>query len=167
MARRISLPALAAALLGAAFAQSEAPLRLVLTQSLVTTIKEDGKDVERLVSSPKSVRPGDVLTQDIAVSNLVDRSLRNIRVPVPVPANTVYVGSATESANRFETQFSADGGKTFARAPLRKTVTVTENGKAVTKEVVIAPSEYTNVRWVIPELKKDESLKLGFRVKVK
>lgn len=167
MARRTTLPFLSLALFGAALAQSESPIRLVLSQSLVTIIKQDGKDVERLVAEPSSVRPGDVLSQNVAVSNTANKAYRNIVVRLPVPANTVFVGKASESNDRFKTQFSADGGKTFGEAPLKKTVTVTEGGKSVKKEVVIPSTEYTNVRWVISELKSDESLKLGFRVQVK
>ena len=63
--------------------------------------------------------------------------------------------------------FSRDGGKTFGQAPLKKLVTVTEDGKTVQREVVVPPAEYTAVRWVVSALKPDTTLKLGFRVKVK
>ena len=64
------------------------------------------------------------------------------------------------------TLYSVDG-KTFGPAPLKKTVTVTENGRSVLKEVEVKPSEYTTVRWTVPELGVDQTLKLGYRIQVK
>ena len=42
-----------------------------------------------------------------------------------------------------------------------KTIAVTENGQLVQKRVEVKPSEYTNVRWVLPTLAAGEALKLG------
>lgn len=162
-----SLPVLAALLLGGAVAQGAAPLRLTLSQDLVTVVTENGKAAEKLIPAPGSVRPGDTLTQQLSVSNVSKKVWKNAVLGVPVPQGAVYLGGATPSSARWTTQFSFDGGKTFAAAPLKKLVAVTENGVAVRREVVVPPSEYTNVRWVVGAIQPDETLKLGFRVKVK
>lgn len=160
------LPILCALLLGGALAQAQSPLRLLLTQELVTAVTENGKATEKLTPAPKTVQPGDTLTQQLAASNVGKATLRNAVLGVPVPRGTVYLGGATPTGARWTTQFSRDGGKTFAVAPLKKTIAVTENGKTIQKEVVVPPSEYTNVRWVVASLQPNETLKLGFRVKV-
>lgn len=160
------LPILCALLLGGALAQTQAPLRLLLTQDLVTEVTENGKATEKLTPAPKAVRPGDTLTQQLTASNVGRAALRGAVLGIPVPRGTVYLGGATPTNGRWTTQFSRDGGKTFAVAPLKKTIAVTENGKTTQKEVVVPPSEYTNVRWVVSAVQPNETLKLGFRVKV-
>lgn len=162
-----SLPVLCALLLGGALAQATSPLRLSLSQDLVTTVTENGRSVEKFAPAPGSVQPGDTLTQQVAASNVGKGVLKGAGINLPVPRGTVYVGGATPSGARWTTLFSHDGGKTFGPAPLLKTITVTENGKTIQKKVAVPPSEYTNVRWVIQAIAPDETLKLGFRVKVK
>ncbi|PNY79553.1 hypothetical protein [Deinococcus koreensis] len=159
--------ALGALLLGGALAQVSSPLRLQLTQELVTTVTESGRTVEKLSSMPKSVRPGDTLTQVITASNLGKSTLRQASINLPVPRGTEFLGQSTPAGPRWSTEFSRDGGQTFAAAPLKKTITVTENGKSVQKEVIVPPSEYTNVRWVVGAMNSGDTLKFGFRVKVK
>lgn len=159
--------ALGALLLGGALAQVSSPLRLQLTQELVTAVTEGGRTVETLSPMPKAVRPGDTLTQVVTASNLGKGTLRQASILLPVPRGTEFVGQATPSTARWATEFSRDGGQTFAAAPLKKTITVTENGRAVQKEVVVPPSEYTNVRWVVGAITSGDTLKFGFRVKVK
>ena len=161
------LPTFTALLLGGALAQAASPLRLLLTQQLVTVVTENGKAVEKLIPAPQSVRPGDTLTQHLTASNVGASVLKDAALTVPVPQGFVYVGNVTPANPRWITQFSFDRGKTFGTAPLMKTIAVTENGKTVYKDVVVSPSEYTNVRWVVALIQPDETLKLGFRVKVK
>lgn len=161
-----STPTLLLALFGVALAQGASPLRLTLTQERVTTVTENGKATERLTPLPKTVQPGDVLTQQLTAQNVGKSTLRNAALTLPVPQGTVYLGGAG-AGEGWSTLFSRDGGKTFGQAPLKKLVTVTEDGKTFQKEVVVPPSEYTTVRWVVSALKPDTTLKLGFRVKVK
>ncbi|AWN22380.1 hypothetical protein DKM44_03300 [Deinococcus irradiatisoli] len=158
-------PLLLTTLLGAALAQGASPLKLVLSQALVQAVTENGKSVEKLVTEPKAVLPGAVLEQAVAATNTLDKAIGNVIVNLPVPAGTTYLTTVAVSSE-VKTLFSADKGKTFAAAPLTKTITVTENGKAVQKEVEVKPAEYTNVRWVIAQLPAQNTVKLGFRVKV-
>jgi hypothetical protein len=156
----------ALALSGLATAQTASPLKIQLEQALVTTVKQDGKVVEQLVALPPAVRPGDVLQQTATVRN-VGRSAAGANVVVPVPNGTGYGGRPTAASARWKLVFSADGGKTFASEPLKQTVTTTENGKTVTREVVVPPSRYTHVRWNVGSISPDETLKFNFRVQVK
>ncbi|MFC4637512.1 hypothetical protein [Deinococcus hohokamensis] len=153
------------ALLGTAYAASQAPLSLTLTQDLVVRVQKDGKITEQRQAMPKSIRPGDLLIEEVTARNTSRGLLRGATVNLPVPRGTVYAGEAT-SGGAVRTLFTVDG-KTFGEAPLKRKVAVTENGKAVQKEVTIPPNEYTGVRWVIGAIKPDESLKLSFRVTVK
>ena len=156
----------------AAKAPPDAPAFALLSIGDVTELTVTPPDVEPTplpcdVPRQYVLQPGDVLTQEISASNSGKAALRGAGINVPVPRGTFYLGGATPSSNRWQTQFSFDGGKTFGSAPLMRTVTVSENGKSVQKKVVVPPSEYTNVRWLVAAIQPDETLKLGFRVKVK
>lgn len=147
-------------------AAANAPISLNLVMSLVKTVTVDGKATEQFLPNPQSVQPGDVLSQVVTVQNTSNKVVKGQDVRLPVPKNTVYLAPET-GMNIARAEYSIDGGKTFASAPLKKTVTVTENGKSVQKEVEVKPSEYTSVRWIVGELSPGQSLKLGYRIKVK
>ncbi|PNY81645.1 hypothetical protein [Deinococcus koreensis] len=153
-------------LLGSALAQSPSPISLNLVMSLVKNVTVGGKVTEQVVASPKSVFPGDVISQTVTVRNNTGKAIQNVPVKLPVPKSTSYL-AAERGLNVVRAEYSIDGGQTFAAAPLKKTVTVVENGKSVRKEVEVKPNEYTAVRWVIGELAAGQSLKLGYRVQVK
>ena len=140
-------------------------VKVSLTQDQIKTATVDGKAVTTVVSSPKSVLPGDILREEVTASNVSGKVVKNPAISVPVPKGTTFSGSATASTERWNTQYSVDGGKTYAATP-QKTVTVTEGGKSVTKQVAAVPTDYTNVRWVINSMSPDETLKLSFQVKV-
>jgi hypothetical protein len=141
-------------------------LSLKLNMLLVKTVTVNGKATEQLLPTPGSVNPGDVLSQVVSVQNTSAKTMRDLPVQLPVPKNTVYL-APEKGLDSARTLYSIDGGKTFAPAPLKKTVTVTENGKAVQREVEVRPSEYTAVRWVVPEVSPGATLKLGYRIQVK
>lgn len=157
---------LTALLVGTALAQGAAPLSLNLNMSLVRSIKVDGKVTEQFSPSPSNVQPGDLISQVVNVRNTGSRSIKNVPVTLPVPKNTVYVAPEKDMSVA-RTEYSIDGGKTFAAAPLKKKVTVTENGKAVTREVEVKPNEYNAVRWTITEISANQTLKLGYRIQVR
>ena len=157
---------LTALLVGTALAQGAAPLNLDLSMSLVRSVKVDGKVTEQLSPSPKNVQPGDLISQVVNVRNTGGKVLKNVPVTLPVPKNTVYMAPEKDMSVA-RTEYSIDGGKTFAAAPLKKKVTVTENGKTVTREVEVKPNEYTAVRWTISEISANQTLKLGYRVQVR
>lgn len=163
---RFTLVAIVVAATGSTLARAPAPLTLLLEQRLVQTVRQDGTPREHLVSGFESVLPGAVLTQDLTITNTSRQTQRNVRSVVPVPSGTEFAGGIA-ATGEVRTEFSHDGGKTFGVAPLTKRVTTTHNGQSVTRDVVVSPTTYTHVRWVISTLTPDETRKLSFRVKVK
>lgn len=154
-------------LLGMAGAQQAAtPLKLVLSLGQVETVTVDGVAREQVRPAPKAVTPGTLLEQQLQATNTGAAKLTAVRLNLPVPAGTTYLSQAGAPAST-ATEFSADGGKTYAAAPLTRKVTATENGVRVTRDVVVPPSEYTNVRWTVPTLGAGQVLKLSLRVRVK
>lgn len=160
-------PTLAALLIGSVAAQTSSPLSLDLVQTLIQTVQVNGKTTEKRTPGYTRVRPGDLLAQNVTARNVSARTLANVAVKLPVPAGHVYVSPDGTAATGVRIEYSIDGGKTFAPAPLKKKVTVTENGKAVTKEVEVKPNEYQAVRWTIASLPAGTEKTLGFRVQVK
>ncbi len=158
-------PLLMALVIGAAFAQAK-DLSLTATMSQVKKVTVSGKVTEQLIPSPKSIFPGDILSQVVVARNVSKNIIKNAVVNLPVPKNTVYMAPES-NMDVARTEYSIDGGKTYAIAPLKKTVTVMENGKSVKKEIEVKPNEYTNVRWVISTIAANQSLKVGYRIQVK
>ena len=132
---------------------------------LVKTVQVDGKATEQLLPNSGSVNPGDVISQVVSIQNTSPKSMRDVPVQLPVPKNTMYL-APEKGLDSARTLYSIDGGKTFAAAPLKKTITVTENGKSVQKEVEVEPREYNAVRWIVAELAPGKTLKLGYRIQV-
>lgn len=161
---------LALALLTPAVAQTAAPKVknpiLKLEQYDVQKVVVNGKTTEKLTLNKGNVFPGALLSQQVNVTNPNTVMLPLLEVKLPVPKETVFVG-LEPLAPGVTAQYSIDGGKTFAPAPLKKKVTVTENGKKVIKEVEVKPNEYTAVRWTIKNLKAGGNLKVGFRIQVR
>ncbi|GBF05981.1 hypothetical protein DAERI_060241 [Deinococcus aerius] len=161
------LPILLLSLSAAALAQGASPLTLSLSQALVQAVTVAGKTTEKRIPDYVKARPGDVLAQTLTARNVSARPLTNVALRLPVPAGMVYLAPDGPMPEGVRTEYSVDGGKTFAPAPLKKKVTVTENGRAVTKEVEVQPNEYQAVRWTIAALPAGTGKTLGFRVQVK
>ncbi|MDR6218971.1 hypothetical protein [Deinococcus soli (ex Cha et al. 2016)] len=124
----------------------------------ITVIQQSGLPTEVRERNPKQVHPGDLLEQVATARNASSSPLRDVRVTVPVPKGTTFhSGDLTGSV------ISADGGKTFAAAPLKETVT--EGGQTVTR--VIPPNRYTHVRYLIPLIPAKSFATRAYRVTVK
>ncbi|MDO4245750.1 MAG: hypothetical protein Q4C89_06990 [Deinococcus sp.] len=143
------------------------PIKLTAyTYTVGTTTDASGKKVERLADAAgKGALPGSLLQMTQKVQNVSTGSVRGLRLNMRVDPATTYQTSNCDVA-RVNTLFSADGGKTFAAKPT-KTVTVTENGKSVQKTVPALPSEYTNLRWELPDMNAGQTFNCNLRVKVK
>jgi len=163
--KRLTSPLLLA-LVGTALAQSTSPLVLDYTQSLVRNVTANGKTTEQRTPNYTRVRLGDLLAQNLVARNVSNRTLKNLVLRLPVPNSMVYVAPDGTLPAGVRAEYSVDRGKTFSTAPL-KTVTVTENGKSVTKQVEAKPNEYQAVRWVIGSLPAGTELRVGFRAQVK
>lgn len=143
-----------AALSGAALATSSVDFHL----DRITVIQRGGAPTEVRERNPKQVHPGDLLEQVATARNAGSAPLRDVRITVPVPKGTTFhSGDLTGSV------ISADGGTTFAAAPL--TETVTQGGQTVTR--VIPPNRYTHVRYLIPNIPAKSFATRAYRVTVK
>lgn len=143
------------------------PIKLTAYTYLVgETTDASGKKVERLSDAAgKGTLPGNLLQMTQKVQNVSTSRVRGLRLNMRVDPATVYQTSNCDVA-RVNTLFSADGGKTFAAKP-NKTVTVTENGKSVQKTVPALPSDYTNLRWELPDMNAGQTFNCNLRVRVK
>ena len=158
----LTLPILSSVVLsGFALAATSAPT-LSLSLMKVTVVTKDGVKQDVLSSADK-VNPGDVLLQRATLRNA--RALKNGRIVLPVPKNTSFLAGTASTYENLKMDFSIDAGKNYSEKPTR-TVTVTENGKTVSREVLIPPNEYTNVRWSLSNLPAGSELTVGFRVTV-
>lgn len=150
-------------------AQPAAPqnVTFTLTQDLVKrSADSSGRVTETIIAAPRTVLPGDILREEVTLRNVSGRRLGQLNVTVPVPRGTEFSVLTTPAGERWKVTYSTDSGKTFSAQP-RRTVTTTENGRQVTRQVPIPTSSYTTVRWTVTSLTPDETLKFSFRVKVK
>ncbi|KQR40927.1 hypothetical protein [Deinococcus sp. Leaf326] len=145
-------------------AAQTSPVRVTASNQLVTQVTVDGKVTERLTEAG-SARPGNVLQLNQKVDNVSTGLIRGLALNMNVDPATTFQ-TAQCNVTGVTTLFSADG-KTFAQAPLKKTVTVTENGQSVKKEVVVPPSEYKALRWQLPDLAGGKSANCFIRVSVR
>ena len=164
--RTLASLALAVTCLTCAQSRAEGQVQFVLAQDLVKQNTENGKPVEVVIPSPQAVMPGDILREEVTLKNLSGKALNNVQVSVPVPRGTEFTGNASLNRSRWNLLYSADNGKTFSETPTH-TVTVTENGRQVQKQVEVKPSEYRAVRWEIPTLKAGASGRCAVRATVR
>lgn len=155
----------APALAGLAGAQTS-PLRVTATTLLVTEVQEDGKTVEQLTDTAnRGVSPGNLLQLQQRVENTGRMPVRQLKLNMAVPAATAFLGQGCD-VDGVTALFTIDG-KSYAAPPLKKFVTVIENGQDVKKEVTVNPSEYTGVRWQLPELRGGGRVTCFLRARVK
>lgn len=152
---------------GLTFAQQTQAPRLELKNQVFTVVKvvKDGKTTEELKASGGLQTPGQVGVLRLTLKNVSKEALKNIRPRQPLNSSQEYL--AGTASNSHPVEFSFDGGETFAPEPLFKTVSVQENGKTVMKKLQVKPSEYTDVRWNIPELQPGQTEVLDLRYKVR
>ena len=145
-------------------------LRLELASYKVVKVAAgEGKTVEKTLPAAE-VAPGDVLLWVLTAENESDKRLHQVALTIPIPPSTVYIeGSAKPlkwKGSVIWPLFSYDGVH-FSRPPLKRRVRVRENGRVVEKEVVVPPSAYTHVRWVVPELGPGEKVQVRLRTRVR
>jgi len=155
--RILAVPLLALTVSGLALAAPTLNLSLMK----VTSVTKDGVKSETLSAADK-VTPGDTLLQRATLKT--DKALKGGHIVLPVPKNTRYLSGTASTFKDLTLDYSADG-KSFSAQPM-KTVTVTENGKAVSKQVPVPENEYTALRWTIVTLPKDAVVTVGYRVSV-
>lgn len=165
--------------LGLASGQNSA--KVTSSTFLVTQTTENGKSVEKLVDAGKGVLPNNILQMNQKLDNLSGQKLTGVRLTMPIPSAVAYQSQQCNITG-VKAQFSADAHAVDSKtqkitnvstrkyadaAALKKTVTVKENGKDVTKEVTVSPADFTAVRWQLPDLAAGQSVECFVRVKVK
>jgi uncharacterized repeat protein (TIGR01451 family) len=162
MRRPWTVPALSLLLLAstAAFAQANDPLETVLETYIVSQVTRDDGTREDRYSPATQARPGQVVEYRIIVTNVSDETLPPgiVVISVPILEGTQFVpSSATPSSDELLTEFSADGGMTFA-----------ENNVFIglgDDRSIADPTAYTTVRWtVLVDMEPEDELTLVYRV---
>lgn len=141
------------------------PIQMTASTFAVQKVKEKGKMVEKLVEA-KNTQPGALLEMRQTVRNITKHKYNNLVVNMPIDPSVAYQNQQCDVKN-IKVAFSIDGGKSFKPAPLKKKVTVTENGKKVTKEVTVPPSEYQAIQWNIATIKDKQTINCAIRVAVR
>lgn len=130
-------------------------------KAFVVTTQDDGTET---LQEASSVEPGQLIEYQMQYRNNGDDPLSGLAVTGPVPGGTQYVGgtAASETAHVFEA--SIDGGSSWHIEPLVRTVIQPDGTE---KQEVVAPEEYTHVRWLAAEpLASDASQQYRYRVQV-
>lgn len=157
---------LAAPLLAQSAGAQNSPLKVTSSTLLVKEVQQDGKTTETLTDTAnRGVAPGDLLQLQQRVENTSKAAVKQLKLNMAVPAATSYVGQQCD-VDGVTALFTIDG-KSYAAEPLKKFVTVTENGQDTRKEVTVNPSEYTGVRWQLPELRSGGVITCFIRASVK
>ncbi|WP_216320798.1 hypothetical protein [Deinococcus aestuarii] len=136
------------------------PPKPTLTVQRVVTVAVEGKSAERL-EAVATTRPGDLL-QASSVFSLSGKE-KGARFTVPVPANTTFVPGSVRASAGVRVTYALNPAGPFSATPL-KTITVQENGKAVTKEVPAPQNEYRAVRYDLTGL--SGTVTVGHRIRV-
>ncbi len=141
-----------------ALAKPQIAIDMVSEKEIVELI--DGKEVKRIVPTTE-VEPGQVLIFTLKYSNKGDEAATNVMIKNPIPKDTVYL---VDSASGKAPTFSIDGGKSFKKPSLLTYELKTNDGKTIQKAA--SPDQYTDIRWVIPEVIPGGTGKVSFQVKV-
>jgi uncharacterized repeat protein (TIGR01451 family) len=117
---------------------------------------EDGDVVERFVPVQEAI-PGEVIEYRVTATNEGDVIYRpgTVVVTLPIGEGLVYLeDTATPSSDRVVTEFSADGGATYAEPPVLVSARDDEaepegDGDGGDEGATRAadPSEYDHIRW--------------------
>ena len=150
-------------------ALAEAPaVRVELSSMLV---ERDHKTQREVLKPPQAVRPGDVMLWTAKVINSSKADAQSVRLTIPVPKQTKYLAGTASilvlNSVKVIPQFSFDGGQHFATEPLKKRVLVYEGNRQVEKEVVVSPSEYTHIQWILPKLAAQSQVEATVRTQVR
>lgn len=145
---------LLALLASASLSATAASLNLGLYQTVTVAGQSTLKKVD-------TTQPGQTLRQ-VAVAQ-TDKPLNTPRATIPVPANTTYAGRL-ELPKGASATFSLDG-KAFSSQPL-KTVTTTEDGRSVTRQVPAPENEYCAVRVTFGAMQVNTPYTVAYDIRV-
>jgi len=164
LARRcVHTVALAVAFLSFAPAASAGPrIEISISQTREVVEMKGGATTVKLVPA-KTASPGDVVQYTLTYANKGDEFARDAAIEDPIPRGTTFVaGSATGEGAQIV--YSIDGGKTFAPAERLTSEVRRPSGNLELRSA--APSEYTHVRWILPQVPPGATGSVTFRVRV-
>ena len=139
---------------GAAHAQQKGVLESTLEQHRVGKAA-DGREA---LETAASVKPGDVIEYVAAYHNTGRAPVTGVQATVPVPPNTEFVPGSARPA---DAQASLDGTHYSAMPLVRKVV---RDGKTIEEQVPVR--EYRYLRWKVPQIAGDQTVRLTARVRV-
>lgn len=162
MNRSWLIPIIVALLFASPVLAQENPISVRVEIYIVSMVtRDDGAREERFEPATQA-RPGQIIEYRLVVRNIsrITQPAGVVQLFGPVPAGTTFVPfSATQSGETRLTEFSADGGETFAEA----NVFIEVDGD----RAIADPTEYTTVRWtLLEELEPDVERVLRYRVTV-
>jgi uncharacterized repeat protein (TIGR01451 family) len=133
---------------------------------VVTSVDDKGVSHETFEDLPEAVLPGGIIQYEIAatntsVGNAASDVLKNVSLFGSVPEGTTYLEKTASSAAL--AMFSIDRGRSYHPWPVMSKVKLA-NGTE--EERKADASQCTDIRWVVPELKPQETIRLLYRVKV-
>lgn len=149
-------------------AQSEAVSRALnlarpeVRVAIAGSVKRDDKTIS--VEKVGAVNSGEILDWTIESVNDGDAAAQNYRVVGQIPAGTTFVAGSAKGDEAPVVEYSIDGGKTFAAAPLVDE----KQPDGSTKKVAAPATMFTQVRfdWA-KSLPSNQKLAAAYRVRVK
>ncbi|WP_252150281.1 hypothetical protein [Acinetobacter sp. B51(2017)] len=108
---------------------------------------------KKLLKADEQVKPKQVLEYQVSYENISQKSLKNLKLNLPLPQSVSYLGQSLPTG----AHASLDG-KNFAPTPLTRL----QNGK----QVNIPLNEYRALQWHITELKPKQKISVSAQVRV-
>ena len=144
----------AALVSASALAHAEVASRM---EAFVITTDAKGHEQARPVTT---TNPGDVIEYRIRYENTDAKPVTQLAVSGPVPKGTALVADSVKSPVKHATVYSADGGKTYQSAPIKR-----KNAQGLLETV--PASEYSAVQWRVQEpLRQGAPQQFSYRVRV-
>lgn len=171
-----AVPLLLFVVLSSARAQADAIVFGVEIVRVDLVRGEDGEIEERFVPVDEAI-PGEVIEYRVTARNDGDVIYRpgTVVVTLPVGDGLAYIeGSATPTSERLVTEFSADGGVTYAEPPVLVEVPTSDDGSgeadpdSAPERRAADPSEYDHIRWTFSvPFEPEQEERLVYRVEVR
>jgi uncharacterized repeat protein (TIGR01451 family) len=150
-------------LAGSVSAQATNPVQVEMEIYVVSQVTRDDGTREDRFTRATEARPGQTVEYRLIVRNVSEETLPPgiVVITAPVPEGTQFVpNSATPSTEVLLTEFSADGGATFAESNVFVGLG--------DRRSIADPTAYTTVRWtLLEEMEPAAELTLVYRVTVR
>lgn len=126
--------------------------------SEISAYKVNFENNKETFSSASSVKPKDVIEYRMVFKN-TESEKNNIEFSGIIKKDIVqYIVDGTTIKENQKINFSVDNGLNWSEKPFY----IKDN-----KKVFYSLDEYSNIKWIVEKLKKDEKVELKYRVKVK